>query len=112
MDVVKHEGDIALGNRGLFFSQLLLRSQPFFSSLRSRLFDRKMRDDLRLAIVKKLEVFLMEIPNSMALSIAHHHAYRHQFDVDLECGGFFVSGNFRGRLIGMSLIGMRLSRGR
>src|SRR5580700_43150 len=108
MDVVKDEGDIPLRNRGLFFSRLLLRSLPFFSSLRSRLFYRKMGDDLRLAIVKKLEVFLMEIPNCMALSIAHHHAYRHQLNVDLKCGCFFMSGNFRRRLIGMRLIGMRL----
>src|ERR1700680_3754287 len=67
-----------------------------------------MRDDLRLAIVKELEAFLMEIPDGMALRITHHHAYHHQLDVDFECGRLFVRSNLRRTLIGMRLIG-RLS---
>ena len=66
-----------------------------------------MRDDLRLAIVEELEVFFMEISDRVALSIAHDHAHRHQLDVDLECGRFFVRSNLR-----RGLIGMRLSVGR
>ena len=62
-----------------------------------------MRDDLRFAVVKEVEVFFMKIPDRVALGVPHDDPHRHQLDVDLEGGRFFVGSNFRRGLIGMRL---------
>src|SRR5580692_3674603 len=103
MDVVKNEGNISLGDRGQFFTRLLIRSCEFSGSLRTWLFDRKMRDDLRFAVVEEVEVFLMKISDSAALSVAHDNAHRHQLDVHLERRRLLVRSNLRCGLIGMRL---------
>src|SRR5208282_1378818 len=112
MDVVKNESNIPLGNRGQLLTAVLIRSLPLFGVLSSGLFRREMGDDLRLPIIEEQEVFLVQIPNGVTLSIPHHHAYQHQLDVDLERGSFFVRSNFRRTLIGMRLSGSRILWGR
>src|SRR5580700_8290165 len=103
MDVVKNEGDISLGYRGQLFTGLLFRSCSFPGSLTSRLFHRKMRDDLRFAVVEEVEVFLMKISHGVALRVAHDDAYCHQLDVHLERRRLLVRSNLRCGLIGMRL---------
>src|SRR5579864_3873941 len=68
--------------------------------------DAERRNDLRLAIVRDLEIFFFQAGDDVALAVAHYGANQNQIDADLKRCGIVVGGNFRG------VAGVRRSRGR
>ncbi len=59
------------------------------------LLDRKLRDGLRLVVVKQQEVFLLQVPHRVALRVAHHRAHLDQVHLHLKGLNLFVGGQLR-----------------
>ena len=55
----------------------------------------KPRDRLWLVVVEQQEVVLLQVPDRIALRVAHYHAHFHQVHLHLERLYFFVRAHFR-----------------
>ena len=100
MDVIDQIGDVAIGKSWLGRSRRSgLRRFARGSGGHWRgggsfaLFHREFRDELRLAFVEELEVFLLEITDGVAIAIAHDDRDGNEVDAGAKSDGRFFRGN-------------------
>ena len=104
VNVVKYVADIVLGRdrRWQGFARILIGFP--LSLLRCRfvpgLFNRKLLDDLRLAIIEQLKIFLPKVANRFPTGIAHYDALQYQVHLHFERREFIMRADFLRRIAG------------
>src|ERR1700736_455520 len=105
VDIVKNISREALRSRGYFLlligfvSRNFAGSFEFHCSSTSGLLGRKLRNNLRLAIVEHLEVFRSKLANRMSNTIVDDNANQHELYVHLESRGHIAGSHLGGILV-------------